>query len=175
MNLYSKSNLKLLSFLCRITGRMYEREIARASGISIGAVNQSLKEFLEKGIVEREKKGRMYFYRVNHEKALVRQFKIFLTVFELDELVNSVKEKCGKIVLFGSCAEGTDAAGSDVDVLFLTREKKEVGKKIAGFAGKQQRKLSAAVFSPSEWLEIKKKNPAFYNEASNGIVLWRKL
>jgi predicted nucleotidyltransferase len=173
MNLYSKTNIKLLSFLVRQHSPLYEREISRKSGLSIGAVSQALNEFFAVELVNRQKKGRMYFYEVNHTKSLVKQFKIFLTIFELNPLLLKIQEKCERIVLYGSCAFGTDFNESDVDLLIITREKKDVKFELNNFDKQYQRKISGKIFNNSEWLETKKRDIAYYNEVNKGITLWR--
>jgi predicted nucleotidyltransferase len=174
MNLYSKTNMKLLTFLVRKDSELYEREISRASGLSIGAVNQGLGELLSGEFVSRRKKGRMFLYTVNHTNPLVKQFKIFLTVFELTPLLKNTREDCDKIILYGSCAYGTDVETSDIDLVILTREKNTVKTEIRTFSKHYSRKLSVTLLNHSEWLQTKKRDRAFYNEVNNGIILWRR-
>ena len=173
MNLYSKTNMKLLTFLVRKKNEMYEREISRSSGLSIGAVNQGLGELTGEEILSRKKKGRMYFYTVNHENPVVKQFKVFLTVFELSPLFRKIRDQSDRIVLYGSCAFGDDFEDSDIDILILTREKDIIKKKTNSFGAQLSRKISASIMNSSEWLTTKKKDNVFYNEVNKGIELWR--
>jgi predicted nucleotidyltransferase len=165
--------MKLLTFLVRKKTEMYEREISRSSGLSIGAVNQGLGELLREEILTRKKKGRMYFYTVNHELPLVKHFKVFLTIFELSSLIRKVRGQCDRIVLYGSCAFGEDFEDSDVDILILSREKDFVKKEVEAFAKQFPRKISSTIINSSEWLSLKKQDKAFYNEVNKGIELWR--
>jgi predicted nucleotidyltransferase len=152
---------------------MYEREISRESGLSIGAVNQGLRKLEQAEIISREKKGKMYFYSVNHHNPLVKQFKIFLSVFDLSQFIKDIRDNCDRIVLYGSCAFGEDYEDSDVDLIFLTREKGLIKKELTAFSKKFPRKISATIINNSEWLETKKLDITFYNEVNKGIILWR--
>ena len=172
MNLFSRAGMQLLSYLARNPGReLYQREIARETGISIGAVNQYLKGFLKMRIVSRKKRGRMFFYSLNMDNPVVRQFKVFLTVVDLSPLVERVKERSEKIILFGSCSDGTDVEESDIDLFILSEDRKEVRKELN--KTKPKRRLSPVIFNSNEFVRLKKEDQPFYDRIMKGIELWR--
>lgn len=67
----------------------------------------------------------MIFYKLNIENVIVRQFKVFSNLYRLKGLIDKLREKSRRVILFGSCAEGTDVKGSDIDISILTDQKSE--------------------------------------------------
>lgn len=175
MKTISKSTFKVLGFLSGNPSRqMYEGEVARGAGVSVGGANAVLKDLAKKGIVRLERKGRMLFYRLDTESPEVKQFRVFLTVSGISPLVEKVKEDCERIVLYGSCARGEDVEGSDVDLLFITSEKGKVQKELRSFQKGFPKKLSPVVVTPEEWLEEKSGDKPFTERVGRGIELWRR-
>ena len=171
MNLFSKSSVRLLeALLKKPSAKTYERELSRTSGVSIGSTNQNLKEFVRRGIVQRERKGKMYFYTVNLDNALVRQFKILFNVIELEPLIEEIKGRA-EMTLFGSCAEGTDTEESDIDLLILTEEKQKVREIVSKSGSKIDRKISPIVVNADDFMKLKKEDKPLYDRASKGIKL----
>jgi predicted nucleotidyltransferase len=117
-----------------------------------------------------EKKGRMLFYSVNMENPEVRQFKVFINVSELNPLIDKIKIYSDKIILYGSCAEGTDTEKSDVDLFILTEEKDAVNAEIRRF--KIDRKIKPVLVNHNEFLNLKEKDIAFYEQVMAGKELW---
>ena len=70
--------------------------------------------------------GKMLFYSFNLSDPLSRTFKIFVSVSILRPLIKKLQEYSSEIVLYGSCARGEDASGSDVDLLLIWEEKEKV-------------------------------------------------
>ena len=175
MNFFSKANIKIFSFLARNpTKKMYGREIARKTRMSAGATNQSLNYLLKMGFLRREKKGDIYFYWAEPDTPATKQFKIFLTVFELMPLIERIGPKSDKIMLFGSCADGTDTENSDLDLFVLSEERDAVGDGVKKFARNYPKKIQVLIRNYSEWLQYKTKEKPFYERVNRGILLWRK-
>ncbi len=89
----------------------HEREVMRRTRVSKGSANKMLRLPAREGFVERQRKGRMVFYRFNTKEPAARQFKILMNVFALRSLIDQLKKHARRIVLFGSCAQGTDVHG----------------------------------------------------------------
>jgi len=53
-------------------------------------------------------------------------------------MVGQLRSQAKRVVLFGSCAEGTNVKGSDIDLLILSEEAMKVGE----IASKYSEKLS---------------------------------
>jgi len=173
MNKYSRKTLELLSFLARrpLT-KMYGREIAKSTKMSVGGTNQILRSLSKAGMLNVEKRGRMLFYSVNMENPEVKQFKVFINVSELNPLIDKIKMHSDRIILYGSCAEGTDTEKSDVDLFVLTEEKDAVNDEIRRF--KTDREIKPVLADRNEFLKLKEKDKAFYEQVTAGKELWVK-
>ena len=75
-----------------------------------------------------------------------------------------------RIVLFGSCAQGADAADSDVDLFVLTSDRSQVMALISH--NRLERPVQPVVVSNQELATLKQNDSAFYEQVQRGIVLW---
>jgi predicted nucleotidyltransferase len=154
-------------------GEFYEREVMRKTKISKGSANKVLRLLANLALLTRNEKGRMVFYALNAHDPLVRQFKVLFNVYELRELVESLNQHSQRAVLFGSCSQGTDSRESDIDLFVATSERAQVGKIIAEFNEKGERKISAIVVTATELAALKRSDRALYDNIERGIVLWQ--
>src|SRR4030067_1418397 len=150
---------------------LHEREVVRRTGISEGSANKILRKLSEVEVLERNKKGRMVFYKLNMKSAVARQFKILFNVYSLNKLVNEIKQDSKKVILFGSCSEGTDTEESDIDLFILTNEENIVGSKINSYQ-EVERKITPITVSSNEFVKLRKKDTPLYDRILKGIVLW---
>jgi len=150
---------------------LHEREVVRRTRVSKGSANKILRRLSEIEVLEREKRGRMVFYRLDMKNALARQFKVLFNVYSLNELVEEIKQDCERIVLFGSCSEGTDVKESDVDLFVLANEKDRVKSKIGAY-GKMGRRIAAIVVNSNEFVKLRRKDKPLYERILKGILLW---
>jgi len=171
---YSVAILKLLA--SDPMKSCYQREVARRAGVSVGKTNQVLKAVTAQELVTREHVGKVDLYRYNLNNPAARYLKVFLNLTELRGPLRKLREDSGtiKVVLFGSCADGTDTKESDIDVFVVTSEKKEATG-IVQLAGHSiDRRLSPVIVNPLEFSKLKKDDPAFYEQVSRGITLWQR-
>jgi hypothetical protein len=123
LSLMTPKTLEVLRlFASSPLSRFHEREVVRRTGVSLGTAHQALTRLHRLGLLDREKKGRMYFYSFNMKNAVAKQYKILFNVSALNDLVNHIKQFSEKVVLFGSCAEGTDTEHSDIDLFVWERK-----------------------------------------------------
>lgn len=170
-----KYSVKILGFLSQEPLKSYyQREIARMLGISVGKTNQVLKALEPEEIVLKERKGKMTLYRYNLHNPAARYLKIIFTLTELNELVKQLRRASKKIILFGSCAEGTDTAESDIDLLILTGDKEKARKIIAPTRKKLSRRVAPILLTPLEFSQLKDKDRPLHEQVSRGITLWQE-
>jgi len=150
----------------------HEREVIRETGVSKGSANKILRKLTDLDFLIRERKGRMIFYRLNTKEPVVRQFKILANIYMLKKLVDQLKHHSRRIVLFGSCAQGTDVKESDVDMFILTTEKSIIKRIISNFNRKSERKIAPIVVDMNEFVQLKREDKPFYENIERGIVLW---
>ncbi|PKK81345.1 MAG: hypothetical protein CVT47_02920 [Thermoplasmata archaeon HGW-Thermoplasmata-2] len=176
--MFKKMNLtqRAISILIRLARsperEYYVRELANAVGVSVGGTYNILEMLRESDLVKRKKAGRNTYYKIDPDHPAVSHFKIFANVMDLNETMASLKDNSRKIILFGSCSTGNDTMDSDIDLLIIT-EDSEMVRDVLKRAG-TDRKIMPVILSPRELIVLKEKDPAFYNEASKGIVLWRE-
>lgn len=160
---------KILSFLSLYPEKsFYDKEISELSGVSRGATNQILKSFLETGLVTRERRGKMWLYRITN-RPLFKYFRIFENLVTLSDLVQNISPYAKRIILFGSATSGEDTMESDIDLFIITDKKNDVLEVIRRL--ESQRKISPVIKTPLEYATEMKKNKVFYSEVSQGIVL----
>lgn len=169
---------KVLSFLAKFSDReFYERQIARKIGISYGSANKVLNDLFSNGLLKRQKKGKMYFYSLNITNALFRQFKILNNIVLLQPLIKKLKKVTRKIVLYGSCAEGTDTSGSDIDLFIISEQKSKVLRTIENYSlgkGFEGTKIQPVIQTPIELLKSEKEDKEFISLVRDGLSLWEK-
>ncbi|MBU0684051.1 MAG: hypothetical protein KJ864_07170, partial [Candidatus Omnitrophica bacterium] len=108
-HLYHFTPLKILSFLSlRPVETFSAKEISEWTSSSKGSTNQALRFLLKMDILTRDKKGNLFLYRANFDSIVLRQFKIFENIMTIRAITEKIKPYCYKIVLFGSCATGTN-------------------------------------------------------------------
>ena len=152
--------------------RLHEREVMRKSGVSKGSVNRILRELAGLGFLAREERGRMVFYGLNLRDSFVRQFKVLYNVWELRDFIDRIKQVSRKIILFGSCSDGTDAKESDIDMLIVTREKDIVMESVSNFNRKAEKRISPIVVDNAELAGMRNGDEPLYERIERGIVLW---
>lgn len=178
-HMFDKTNITplgmdILLFLARSSGEeFYVRKIATTLGSSVSGTYTALEKLKEENLVTSRKSGRNVYYKENEENPSIRYFKIMMNIQELNQTVASIKEEADKIILFGSCSTGEDTMDSDIDLLVVTSEVDQT-KKILRGKKINQRILKAIVVAPHQYMEMKQKDKAFYDETTKGIALWRR-
>jgi len=152
----------------------HEREVVRRTNVSRGSANKMLRLLAALGFLTRQTRGRMVLYRLNHREAVVKQFKILSNVYLLKGLTDQIREESRRIVLFGSCAEGTDTRDSDIDLFVLTSTKNTIRRKIRDFNRTNERNVTPVILDTNELTRLKREDKPLYENMRRGIVLWEK-
>ena len=175
MNFLTPKSLNVLYFLLsNPMEQFHEREIVRRTGVSVGAVNQILRKLHKTGLVEKDRRGRTNLYRANLKSPAARQFKVLFNVLTLNDIVDRIKQVSRRIILFGSCAEGTDVKDSDIDMFILTSDAETVQREIRLYEQKVDRKLSPIIVDSNELAKMKSRDKPLYERISRGITLWER-
>jgi predicted nucleotidyltransferase len=114
----------------------------------------------------------MVIYKLNSKEPAVRQFKILVNTFVLRNLVHKLRQFSRKVILFGSCSQGTDTKDSDIDLLIITQEKEEARKITSEFNRKNERKVAPIIVNVNEFVLLKNEDKPLYENIERGIVLW---
>lgn len=177
-HLLSTVNQKVLSLLVKFPDReFYEREVARRLGISAGAANRALNDLFSSRAVQRRREGRMYFYSVDSSSAVLIEFKKMINLMLIEPLVEDLKAVSKRVVLYGSCALGTDVSESDMDLFVVSNSREDASSVVSGFAfpqGFEGIHIQAVIRTPVELLAAGQAEQTFLGEVERGIVLWEK-
>lgn len=177
-HMFEKVNLSslaisVLTYLARSPdNRYYVREIASRTGSSVGGCYNALKKLDDMNLVKKEKSGRNLYFNINNENHSIKYFKIFVNIQELTDIIKSIAGKCNKIILYGSCSTGEDTINSDIDLFIITENVKEI-RQILKKTTIGKRQLKPIIMLPHEFIKLKDRDRAFYNEINKGITLWR--
>ena len=172
-------NQRVLSLLAKFSDKeLYERQIARRIGIGYGSANRALNELYSTGAIKRRQEGKMYFYSVDLSNPIVIEFKKLVNLMLIEPLAEKLKNISNRVVLYGSCAQGTDTSESDLDLFIVADNKEEVMEAVNSFRfprGFEDTHIQVVVKTPVELLGAKDAEQAFIEEVERGIVLWERL
>ena len=172
-------NQKVLSLLAKFSDQeFYERQIARKIGISYGSANRALNELYSTGAIKRRREGKMYFYSVDTSNATIIEFKKLVNTTLIESLIERLKDISSRIVLYGSCAQGTDTSQSDLDLFIVSDDRERIVEAIGNFSfpqGFENIHIQSVIKSPAELLEAGESEQAFLEEVERGIVLWERV
>lgn len=166
-----QSELKILDYLTASSeGKGFISQIARDTGISKGEVSKAVKVLKSCGLVDSQQNGRNMVCRVDRRLPVFARLRMTFNLIEVMSKIAGLRKHADKIVLFGSCAQGTDTADSDIDLLVITRDKQKADK--AARAIKLSRPVQWVIKTPQEYVVLNNKEKVFAGEISKGIVLW---
>ncbi|MBN4074768.1 MAG: hypothetical protein COA82_10785 [Alkaliphilus sp.] len=173
-DLYNKVPLQVFSYLtmqpekteCTVTG------IAKRLNVSKGSVSNALKKYSALGLVRKTSVGKSVIHEASLDNPINSQFRKFDNLLRLQPLVNAIKNKTKRIILFGSCANGTDTINSDMDLFILIDSecKIEVEREINNY--EIDRNISLLIVDELELVDMETEDNVFYKEICKGIEIW---
>jgi len=165
------SELRILDYLtASVEGKGFVSQIARDTGISKGEVSKAVKVLKDGGLVSSEQNGRNMVCFVDRHLPVFIRLRTAFNLLEIMPKTAALRKCADKIVLFGSCAEGTDTAESDIDLLVITRDKAKAEKATRKI--KFSRPVQWLVKTPQEYVVMNSKGKVFVEQISKGIILW---
>lgn len=167
----------LALFLADPSLRLYGSEISKKVGISIGQTSKVLGELLHAGVVEKERKGKTELYALSELTPELRLYKTLNTILNIAPLVNRLKPLSKLVILFGSCAQGTNAEESDLDLFVVSSARNPVLDAVARFSPRKRygyAEIKPVIKSLADWARMEENDPVFYGEVRKGIVLFEK-
>jgi len=169
----------VLSLLAKFSDQeFYEREVARKLGIATGSANRALNELYSTGAITRKKEGKMYFYSIDSSNVALTEFKKMVNLMLTEPLVEKLKKMSSRIILYGSCAFGTDTSESDMDLFVVSNSKEDASNVISGFTcprGFENIHIKPVIRTSVELLEGGESERTFMEEVERGIVLWERV
>lgn len=185
--LNSATKVKIVKFLLTHEASMSEREIASILKVSHMSINRTMRELSEANLVNFVTVGKAHLWKVNRKSYAFKVLSEFVKgisrikdpINDLKDLIlkNTPKNLIKKVVLFGSLARGEERAGSDIDIFFLVKDKRD--KERLNFASNKLSNLCLEIYgnklSPhilTEQEARKKSWQKFLSEISKGIEIF---
>jgi uncharacterized protein len=125
----SGSKVRIMRLLFRSPSREFtEREIASQIKMSPNTVNLALRDLTETNVFHFKRIGKTHIYSCNKNSVL---YPFLFDIFKgerriIDLLTDSIREALAGtelVLIYGSFAKGEEEAGSDIDVLVVTKDK----------------------------------------------------
>lgn len=157
--LFGKSRMSVLALIYGQPDQaFYLRQIVRASGGGVGAIQRELKQLTDAGIIRRSVRGNQVHFQANAGCPIFGELKSILvkTWCVADVLRGAFAPLCNRIriaLVFGSVARGHQKADSDVDLLVVGDV--AFGEVVAALADAQQelsREVNPTVYSSAEFV-----------------------
>lgn len=171
--LFMTSPQKVLLFLAENAGKEFqEKEIAEKTGVKKSAVNLALRELFGNKIIARRKIGRSSLYMADINNNVIKEIKVLRNIAHINPLIERLKKKSKKIVIFGSFADGTNREDSDIDLFILS----EVPGAIRNIINNSEfaEKIQLVAKTQKEMIKINKNKPLLFQEIEKGKVLWEE-
>lgn len=173
----SEARAKVLTTLFGERGRaFYQKELARATGLPIVAVQRQLKRLTEAGLVSASTAGGRRVYSADPRSAIFDEVssivrKLRGPAASLRPVLRS--RKVDVAFVFGSFASGSASASSDVDLMVLGGESTRVVRAALARAERDLgRSVNEHVMTVREWRARLRKDDPFLTNVRAGPKLW---
>jgi len=194
------SKVKILRFLIRSQAELNGTQIAKAVGLSHVKSNIALQELVAHGLITMRRIGRSCLYRLDQENIVIK--KLLRPLFEKeyhlsDELKKIITGELKpayplSIVLFGSIVRGDARPNSDIDLLVVIPQDKNMAqaKREMERAGEKALKIFGNHLSPlvvkvdlfckkyrrgeKLYVDAVKNGKPIYGESLQGVISVRK-
>ena len=178
-SLFGKGRRKVLGVLfSRPEQPMYLREIISAVGGGQGQVQRELEQLHRAGLVLREKRANLVYYRPNPDAPIYDElksitFKTFGVADILRELLKPLAKRIAVAFIYGSVARQEDTARSDVDVMVVGDVKfSDVVLALSGAQQRLRREINPSVYSRAELRAKLKEKGGFVDRVMGGTKLF---
>jgi predicted nucleotidyltransferase len=156
--LFAKNRRAILGLLFRRpTESFYVREIARACGSGMGAIQRELAQLTAAGILQRRVRGHQVHYQANAACPVFEELKrlVIKTAGVADVLQGALAPLADRITVafvFGSMARADAGPESDVDVAIIGKVSfTQVVDALAAAQENLGREVNPVVYGPGEW------------------------
>ena len=178
-SLFGKGRRKVLGVLfSRPEQPMYLREIIGAVGSGQGQVQRELEQLHRAGLVLREKRANLVYYRPNPDAPIYDElkaiaFKTFGVADVLRELLKPLAKRIAVAFIYGSVARQEDTARSDVDVMVVGDVKfSDVVLALSRAQVRLRREINPSVYSKAELRAKLKEKGGFLDRVVAGTKLF---
>lgn len=162
--LFPKARAELLRILFAAEGRTFHlRELARLSGLTVGTLQAEVKKLCEVELLVSSRDGNRRYLRANAEHPVFNELHqlVIKTSALRDVLLKSLQDVARVEVafVFGSAADGTSKASSDIDVMIIGKAGlRTLSSRFRKATDALEREINPIVFSPEEFIAKRTKN-----------------
>lgn len=173
---YRREVLALL--LLRPDDSLHVREISRLTGVPAGSLHRELRVLTDAGLLVREPAGNQVRYRADRTCPI---FPELAAIFrktagladQLREALAPLAERVEAAFVFGSVAQGTETAGSDVDVFVIGDAGfAEIVAALTPLRDRLGRELNPVVMTRKEFTAQRKKRERFVERVMSEAKLF---
>ena len=157
--LFTKTQQKVLALLFGQPDRsFYTKELIELTGSGSGAVQRELQRLTSSGLVRMTPVGVQKHYQANpdcpvyHELVSVMR-KTVAVAEPIRQALDPVADRIGLAMIYGSVAQGTDTAASDIDLLVIADDLmlEELYATLAPVEARLDRKISPTLYTAQEF------------------------
>jgi predicted nucleotidyltransferase len=156
--LFGKTRRAVLSLLYgHADDAFYLRQIARAAGAGLGAVQRELKQLSDAGIIQRIVRGRQVYYQANPRCPVFEELKklVVKTVgmgAVLQAALAPLADRIKVAFIYGSVARNSEGWDSDVDVMVVGKVTfAEIVSSLSEAQKTIGREINPTVYPPAEF------------------------
>lgn len=172
--LFTTPLMKVLELILENSDReLSDQDVAKeVLGVKRAAVHDSLVKLNNMGITTRTRRGMRCYNFLGTDRAWIHPLKAAINMMALEPLVSAIKDVSGKIILFGSRADGTNRSGSDFDLLVIAPDAEGV----IAIASKSplSDSLSLIIKTPGEMLDLESSELWLSEKIRKGVTLWER-
>jgi len=165
------SDMRVLEvFFKEPTTTHFIREISREIKLAPTSVRIIIDNLSKQGLIKQKKSKPFDGYVADRENDAFLFYKKSYNLLSLYELKNLIAESIHPkaITLFGSYSRGEDVETSDIDILVISKVKKEI--KVLDMEKKLKRKINIMIVE-----NLKKLDSLIINKIYNGIVFYGEI
>jgi predicted nucleotidyltransferase len=171
------ARVKVLAFLLlNASDEWYLREVARRAGVPLATAQRELAMLEQIALVQRTKRGRQVFFRVETAHPLFADLRSLL--LKSDGLAVPLREALANLrgveaaAVYGSVAAGTDSGRSDVDLLVVgSADPIALHETIAAVEDRLGRPINYTLLTPQELTTRKRKKDPFLARVLSGDLI----
>jgi DNA-binding transcriptional ArsR family regulator len=144
---------------------LHLRDIERRTGLAVGTVRGELRKLLRLDLITARRDGNRLYYRANLEHPLYGDIRAL--VMKTSGLADVLRPRLedgsiGIAFVFGSVADGSEKAASDVDLFIIgSAGLRALSSRLSGVAEELGREVNPYVLSPEEYRRRKKRGDHF--------------
>jgi len=148
---------------------LHVREIERRSGFAIGTIQTEMKKLYKLNLVLKNRDGNRLYYRANRQHPIFSELHslVVKTVGLIDVLKDALagEKTIRTAFIFGSIAEGSEKAESDIDLLVIGEiGLRSLSRLLQGLTEELGREINPYILAPEEFINRKSETEHFISK-----------